>query len=254
MSAAMTQLQKNLAERRANEDGAILILAFVLLIVGLILIGSLTYAVSNDVSNSTHFKIGRSMQYAASSATNQAIQSIRYTPLLGTNQTLNASPPSYCWGSGPVSQLLNIDGVPGISVWCSTDWNPTSTATRVVTISTCPSSMSASACAANPTLQAVVTIDDYPPGVSQQTTTQCVVYCGSSVTITSWQRSPTVPTLTSISTTTGPTTGGTNFTVTGTGFSAGSTVNFIEEAAGAPTTDNVVLGNYIGTSASGSNA
>ena len=227
--------------QRRNESGAVLVLAFVLMIVGLVIIGGLTYAVSNDVNNSTHFKAGRQMQYAASSITNQAIQIIRFNPLLSTSQTLNASPPSYCWGNGPTSQLANIDGVAAISVWCSTQWNPTSASTRVVTLSTCLSSLSAAQCAATPLLQAIVTFDDYPAGVSTQNTGQCQVYCGASLTINSWLRAPNVPTVSSLGTVTGPLTGGTTVSITGTGFVNGSTVNFIKESGSVPTNDNVVL-------------
>ena len=135
------------------------------MIVGIIIVGSLTYAVSNDVNNSTNFKNSRQTQYAATSIANLALQSIRYTPLLSVNQTLNASPPRYCWGSGPISQLSGVADLPNMSVFCSTAWNPTSAATRVVTLSACPTTglsakAAGTACAAHPTLQGVVVFDD----------------------------------------------------------------------------------------------
>jgi hypothetical protein len=217
------------------------------LLVGIIVVGALTSALTNDLSNSTAFKSVRSLQYAARSATNFAIQSIRYTPLLSTSQTLNASPPSYCWGSGPYSTFQPIDGVSGMTVWCSTAWNATSAQTRVVTFSTCLSSYTAAQCAQNPFLQAVVTFDDYPPGmISAPTTAECVVYCGASMDVNSWLWSPVAPTVTGISVTgsasaSGPITGGTAVTITGSGFVAGAAVEFVEESGGVPANDNVVL-------------
>ena len=54
--------------------------------------------------------------------------------------TQNASPPVACWGSGATSGLTSIDGY-SMNVWCSTVWNPTSGDTRVVTFSTCQSTV-----------------------------------------------------------------------------------------------------------------
>ncbi len=125
-----------------------------------------------------------------SSTSQVAIQNIRYTPLLGDqndpSQTLNASPPSYCWGPDPapgdgtVSELTvpdqnNPAGLQ-VAVWCSTAFDPTSQSTRVVTVSACltsvvptPSSGSplnsvqsaAVSCVAHPGVQTIVTFDDY---------------------------------------------------------------------------------------------
>jgi len=74
-------------------------------------------------------------QYALSSATQVAVSNIRYTPLLNSNQTLNASPPSYCWGTSAPSELTIQSGEGTqsnqVAVWCSTAWNPSSVSTRV---------------------------------------------------------------------------------------------------------------------------
>jgi hypothetical protein len=227
-----------------DEAGAVLILALVFLITVSLIVGALMSWATNDLNNTSKFASARSLQYAATSATETAIQAIRYTPLLWTGQTLqtlNASPPSYCWGSGPSSQLTT-DG-DSMTVWCSTAWTPTSANSRVVTFSACQSSVSAALCASNPVLQAVVTFDDYPPLlVSSPTTGQCVVYCGTAITVNSWLWSPTVPTVTALSSNAGLITGGTSLAITGSGFISGATsVNFIEESNGTPATDNVVL-------------
>ena len=198
---------------------------------------------ANDLNNTTQFSTARSLQYAESSATDLAIQSTRYNPLLSAGQTLNAGPPSYCWGSGPTSQLSGssaIDGF-GIETWCSTLWNPSSANTRVVTISTCQSGVSAAACALHPGLQAVVAFDDYPPGVSAPNNGVCAVYCGSGITIEGWTWSPYVPTTISINPSSGTIAGGTTITIYGSGFVSGSSVNLILESGSTPSPSNVVL-------------
>ncbi len=92
-----------------------------------------------------------------------------------------------------------------------------------------------------PELQAVVTFDDYPAGLSSPTSVECDIYCGTGMKITGWNWSPSVPVVTGLSVTNGPVTGGTVTTITGNGFTSGSTVNFIEEKSGVPTSDNVVI-------------
>lgn len=229
------------ARRPHDERGAALILALVLLLVGSVAAGALSFEVTTGLANTGRFGAARSLEYAARSATDVAIQNIRYTPLLSPSQTLEASPPAPCWGSSPISEVSSIDNAVPMASWCSTAWAPTSAATRTVTISTCPATVAAAACAATPYLQAVVVFDDYPPGVSAPTTTQCQVYCGTSMSIESWLWSPAVPSVTSISPSGGPAAGGTTVQIAGSGFAPGDTVSFVEESGGTPTAGNVVL-------------
>ena len=236
--------------RRGGDAGATLVLALIFLIVGAMVIGALMNALTNDLNDSRSFLSARSEQYAAKSATDLAINSIRYAncspsaPNCNTNtllpQTLNASPPTWCWGNGPKSELSNVDGV-SMDVWCSTAWDPTSTNSRVVTFSTCLDGVSAARCVAQPYLQAVVTFDDYPAGASAPSSAPCYLYCGTSVTTDSWLWSPVLPTVTGLSTSSGSILGGTSVTITGTGFVGGSTVNFVEESGGAPASDNTII-------------
>jgi hypothetical protein len=210
-----------------------------LLAVGIV--AALADTAMTDLTSSPIFASVRSEQYAASSATDEAIQSIRYTPLLAAGETLNASPPSYCWGNGPVSSVTVDSNT--MSVWCSTQWNATSAVTRTVTFSTCLSSITSTACALNPFLQAVVEFDDYPAGVNSPNSAHCVSYCGTGDTITSWLWSPTVPTITALSVSSAQITGSSSpTTITGTGFVVGaSTVNFVEESNGTPNSDNYIV-------------
>jgi hypothetical protein len=209
----------------------------------------LTTDLTGDLRSSQIFQSVRSEQYAARSATELAINSIRYAydspsaPTGNTStllaQTLNASPPSYCWGSGPQSELTT-DGV-SMDVWCSTAWAPTSASSRTVTFSTCLDGVAAATCAATPYLQAIVSYDDYPSGVSAPSSEPCYLYCGTGMITDSWLWSPTVPTVTGINPAGGSISGGTSVTITGTGFVTGATVNFVEESGGVPTSDNTVL-------------
>lgn len=219
--------------RGRDEAGAVLILALIFLTVISTLVLTLAGWTTNDLSNSITFSANRSLDASATSAMDLAIQNIRYTPLLYTSsadQTLNASPPSVCWGTGSTSELTSDGNT--FAVWCSTTWTPSSANTRVVTLSACPTNRTTSpvVCALDPLLQATVTFDDYPAGVSAPNSAECVVYCGTAMTENNWDWSPTVPTVTSLpGATTGPIYGGTGITIDGTGFVQNeTTVNFVE--------------------------
>src|ERR1700735_3490865 len=123
-----------------NETGAILILALVYIIVISVVVGALTTWASGDLNNTSKFTSVRNLDYSLSSAVEVAINSIRYTPLVGTNQTLNAAAPgSYCWGHGPTSTLQLTTPAPNIAVYCSTlmDEENTEGVNRTVTLTAC---------------------------------------------------------------------------------------------------------------------
>ncbi|HEY5104760.1 MAG TPA: IPT/TIG domain-containing protein [Acidimicrobiales bacterium] len=226
-----------------DERGSVLVLALLYLVAISLILSALASWVTNDLNNSSRFSSARSLQFAANSATELAIQNIRYAPLLSAGQTLNASPPRYCWGSGPTSQLTGSNSVNGIGVevWCSTAWAPASANTRVVTFSACLSGVNSSTCASNPSLQAVVAFDDYPPGVSTPNSGVCATYCGTGLTIDSWLWSPQTPTVSSINPPSGAVVGNTTITISGTGFVNGTTVNLIQETGATPSPANVLL-------------
>jgi hypothetical protein len=233
----------------SDESGAVLILALVFLVTVSVIVGALTDWVTNDLMNTASFSSTQTLNSSATNAVTLGIQSIRYTPLLYTSvngtttaQTLNASPPSYCWGSGPSQYTSPVPGF-SMNVYCSTVWNPTQAATRKLTVSACripptattPAQITASwtaaqsSCPAAPLLQAIVTFDDYPSsGVSGPSQVQCVTYCGSTLTVNSWNWTPTVPAVTNVTGLTGSFDGGQPIVITGTGFVSGSTVNFVD--------------------------
>lgn len=245
-----------------DEAGASLILALIFLLVIGLIVGALASWTSNDLTNSLNFQSDRTAQYALSSTMQVAIQNIRYTPLLNQSQTLNASPPSYCWGPVPASGDGSVSeltvGNDQVAVWCSTAWNPSSASTRAVTVSACltsvvptPSSGSslasvqaaAGTCAATPGLQTLVTFDDYSQSNATASQAPCATppigTCGSGMTINSSTSGVPNPTVTALSSTQGPATGvSTPLMITGTGFVSGSTsVNFVATNASS----NIVL-------------
>jgi IPT/TIG domain len=217
-----------------DEAGAALILALVFLVAVSGMVLALAGSTSNNLLNSVHFSATRTVDIAASNAIEVAEQSIRYFPTLesgGIAQTLNASPPSYCWGSGSSSSYQDPNSTTVIDVWCSTVWTPSSANSRVVTLSACPTFVTtdAATCALHPLLQKVVTFDDYPAGVSAPNSGQCAVYCGTSVTVNSLVWSPLVPTVTAVNPSSGSITGQVAATITGSGFVPNATtVNFVD--------------------------
>jgi hypothetical protein len=163
----------------------VLILALIYLVATGIAMMALMSWIGGDIRVTTKFASTRELQQGASSTAELAIQSMRYTPLLATT----TAGTSYCWGSGPTSQVQNIDGN-SFNAWCSTAWDPTSAQTRVVTISVCLSSVSESNCLSPnvPYLQVQVTFDDYPPGGAAAVQGPCTDWgwCGEGMTTDSW--------------------------------------------------------------------
>jgi hypothetical protein len=241
----MTTKHKNIIsrwERRrkdaaSDEAGAVLILALVFLVAVSGMVLALAGSTSNNLLNSVHFTATRTVDNAASNAIEVAVQTIRYTPTLETGgiaQTLNASPPTYCWGSSPPSSFANTD------VWCSTVWTPSSANSRVVTLSACPTFVTtdAATCALHPLLQEVVTFHDYDGLRFVGNSGPCGPTCGQGMTVNSLVWSPLVPTVTAVNPSSGSITGQTAMTITGSGFVPNATtVNFVDTNP----TDNVII-------------
>ena len=241
------------AERRAaptrsdDESGAILILALVFLVaVSLIVTGLLTW-VGTSLNATGAFEYERNVEFTATSAVNLAIQNTRYTFDAGSPALfLNNATPELC-ASYPTAPAQ-----PTVDVYCSLVWQPYSASTRVFTYSACNigslNNAKPADCAAKPLLQAVIAFDDYPSGVASPNPTasgcepilpqtpggQDNGSCGVSMTQLSWQWNPVVPTITSLSPSSGSTNGGTTVTIQGTGFTSGETVNFVEQPQELP--------------------
>ena len=223
-------------QRAHGETGAALVLALVFMIFIGLVVGSLAEWTGNNLTNAANFQSARNVSFALYGATQTAIQDVRYSPLLGAGQTLNANPPYDCWEPSPVptppaQSQATLDGVT-VDVFCSTVWHPTQANTRIVTISACVVPTSAQACAADPGLQTIVTFDDYSTGNPSINPGVCTTTCGAGMTVDSSTTPQNLPTVSALSVSAGPVNASTPLTVTGTGFIAGSTlVSFISTSA-----------------------
>ena len=232
-------------EQPEDESGAILILALVFLVaVSLIVVSLLSWSGASLLST-TAFGNERSVEYAATSAVDLAIQNTRYSY---DSQFLTNTAPQPCLGSG-VTPPTFTEGVNGttvqetIDVYCTMTWDPSSSETRIITYSACPTTdnFTASQCAQTPLLQAVVSFNDYagitspPPDCDSPINDSS---CGLTMAQLSWTWRPVAPAISSLTNGSGPINGGTTPTlqINGTGFVSGSTVNFIEESGGTPST------------------
>jgi hypothetical protein len=200
-----TKARRNESGAGRDEQGSILILAMIFLVVIGMTIASLANWTMNDLDNTNSFVNARATTYSATSVANVAVQSMRYKPCDGVVCGANTPPSTAlgeCWvpaagGPAGVSQLTT-DGVT-IAIWCSTAENLNSAATRVVDLYACvstltsassPSTISAAETACGPTgrsrLHVQVTFDDYPQGGGSLLTVQCSTLCGGSTILDTW--------------------------------------------------------------------
>ena len=184
-----------------DEQGSMLILGMVFLVVISMTIASLANWTMNDLTNTRAFTSAQATSSSVTSVANVAVQSIRYATLLPNLPQNEDVTLGRCWvptGNLAFSQLTT-DGVT-VAIWCSTVENLKSPATRVVDLYACVSTLSytpgvssagtistaAAACKASPQLYVEVTFDDYPPGGSSPLTTQCSTWCGDGTSLDTW--------------------------------------------------------------------
>jgi hypothetical protein len=180
---------------RRDEKGASLILALVFLVAVSLIVGALADWATNDLHNTTSFHSASSLNYAASSTVELAIQNMRTTPQAGTKFAV----PGSCWtpaAGNDVSGLSNFDGYT-VAVWCNTVENDQSQNTRVVTFWACmESSLNislsllsgvATGCETSYVLMAKVDFDDYPAGGVLPLLSTCTPpNCGYGATTEQW--------------------------------------------------------------------
>jgi hypothetical protein len=190
--------------RDRSESGASLVLALIFIVAISAIVGTMADWAVSDLGNTTHFDNASSLDYAATGATQVAIQSIRYAPLYAqtaevTSQYPTTDPssvaaqsePGYCWTptGGATTSSLTIDG-DSVTVWCWTvqqlSHSTSPGGTRVVTFYTCLSSVSVGSCVTNPLLKAVVDFNDYPQGDSTPLSNTCTSTCGQGATPVEW--------------------------------------------------------------------
>lgn len=176
-----------------------MILALVYLVAVAVIVGALATWATNDLNNTSHLASASDEHYAATSATNAAIQSIRYTPVpsLPTTQEAPSSgvagsptPVGACWGSTSTPSQLTLhygSASVSVTVWCQTVITLASnTATRAVTLQTCLG-LSSSVCT-SPLLTVIVDFDDYSaymPALTKQCNLESLP-CGAGMILQSW--------------------------------------------------------------------
>lgn len=208
--------------RVRDEAGATLILALVFLVIVSATVLSLSGWAQGDLNSTRSFEGAQQFQSAANSATQVAIQFVRYNFM---DESLNASPPTLCWSSsGPPTLTFNSESVDS---WCSTRWYTGTSWYRIVTISTCLSSVSAATCETEPLLQAIVKVFDTdqsgnstcsPILTGQPLQPAADGTCGQGISILDWAFQASPPKVSAVSVS-GACGSGPSVTVTGTGFS-----------------------------------
>jgi len=206
---------------RRDDAGATLILALVFLVVVSATVIGLSSWAQGDLNSTRSFEGAQNFQSAANSATQVAIQYVRYNFL---QESLNASPPTLCWASnGPASLPFNSVNVDS---WCSTRLVLGTNEYRIVTISTCLSSATRAACEQAPLLQAIVKVSDtdqsgnwtcspVPSGVVLPPSNTDT--CGQGLTILSWAFGASPPAVSAV-TVSGGCASGPTISASGTGF------------------------------------
>ncbi len=224
--------------RPVDDRGATLILALLFLtVVSLVTVAVVNLAGAN-LNNTGKFRSAHAFESASNNANQVAVQYVRYGFI---SQTLNADPPVPCWTTSPTPSTVSSQGQT-VDAWCSTRWTPSAQTTRVVTISTCLSSVSAATCAANPLLQTVVSIGDIIPssGINECVPSAspidvALTGCGTKLVLNSWVFTPQPPTVSNVASagTATCTSPSRSVEITGTGFNNVSSVYFVL-VGGAP--------------------
>lgn len=218
--------EENFSVGAKGESGATLLLALIFLVIVSLVVVGLVQLTGNNLRNTSKFVSAQSFNSAANSANQLAIQFVRFN-FLGTS--LDGATPTSCWttASGSVSATaLNNQTVDS---WCMTRWYPgVSTSQRVVTISTCLNSVSATACAQKPLLQTIVSIVDGGSACSPVVNaTSAPNTCGRTESIAQWQFGAVAPVVTSVTTGSFTCSSGTPVTITGTNLSLANRVDFL---------------------------
>jgi len=180
--------------RAVGEDGASLIIAMILLMVVSVAVLAVLGFAGNGLLSTAQLKAQRSLEYAADSATNAAVQGVRYSPYAfdgGTYGGVVSPTDSDCLPNGPALVIpdvavMTINGQ-SMTVDCATaNLPPTPQATRTVNFYACLTAK-APCTQAKAIVYAQVGYNDY----SQFDIYLCsdsadVGTCGTGMTINQW--------------------------------------------------------------------
>jgi len=108
---------KKIKSRKRDDGGysVLVVMGFVLLLMSAILYTG--FQIQSDTINGQALSATSARHDALTAVAVAGVQSIRYAPLIGTGQTLNASPPSYCYGTTSSSVTVNTFTA---TAYCST--------------------------------------------------------------------------------------------------------------------------------------
>lgn len=167
-----------------NESGASLLLAVIFVMVISVSLAALLTLGGNDLLNTTNLRVERSLEYAAGSATDAAIQSVRYSYYAYSGGSGDV-PPGLCLPNSATSIAINGDAM---TVYCSGIENPNSASSRVVTFFACEGTPASGCTSNNAVLQADVIFDDW--SLSTPSVHACAAgnkaTCGTSDKTLSW--------------------------------------------------------------------
>jgi hypothetical protein len=168
-----------------DESGAVLVLALLfMMITGLLILGLLSWS-GNNLNSVAAFEQSRSLNYAANSAMEKAIQDVRYSTTACPSTGLSIP------ANGVTIDVWCIDSVTGTSV----ETEGGTAASRAITFYACSSTAaaqgicgvpSASKPKLKPYLEVGVTYDDYASSNQIGSSLPCSTTCGTSMTINSW--------------------------------------------------------------------
>ncbi len=233
--------------RRRDEAGASLVLALIFLTAVSLVTVAVVNLAGSDLSNTAKFTGAHAVESAANNANATAVQYVRYNFI---NQTENAFPPAPCWPTVTGQATVSTQGQT-VAAWCSTRFTPGAQVTRVVTISTCLSSVVAQACVLAPRLQSIVSFSDYLPNKGTFGCTGflnpvsiSITGCGTTMNILSWAfevHPPTVGPFDNANSTALCIPTSQKIRITGTGFVAGHTVVYFLRIGGALTNQAYVV-------------
>jgi len=169
-----------MARRRSTrEDGAVLVLALVfMIIIALVMLAAVTFT-GNGLLNTSNLLKQQSLEYRSAGAVEVAIQTVRYT-----DTTFGGANPTSCFGNGSPTVQIGLAGPqnPPVYVTCSTvphSQLPANTGvSREINVYSCGS---AGCSSSNYTVWATV---DFVDGTTCSTTS--LGTCGQTESIKSW--------------------------------------------------------------------
>jgi hypothetical protein len=195
--------QRNGELARRDENGAVLLLALIFMVVTALIVTGLAAWSGNDIKNIGNIKSGRSALYAADGAVQTAIWNVRYAYPPGISNGTSTTPwtgfcPSF---TGAGTNPMSLDGW-SIDVTCSMVVNEGSSPnSRTVTLSAYPaypSRCNGSGCNGNPLVTAQVQFNDFssllanscPVDNAATWTYEPTTSCGTGEVVVSWVVQP----------------------------------------------------------------